>query len=183
MSPLRGDLVRLRARHEADVPILDQELHDDDVVTAVRGSGSAWRPIPRGSKASDYRVREPNDTDASFSVVELATDSLAGEISLWQIDTYNRWAHIGMALRPAYRGKGLGAEALRLACDYGFRVLGLHRLQVETLADNTAMLRTAERLGFRRELVHREHAWILGGFLDQVVLGLLADEHRNHASG
>lgn len=183
MNPLHGDLVRLRARHESDAAILDQELHDDDVAVAVRGSGSGWRPLSPGSQASDYRVREPSAEAAPFSIVEVATDTLAGDITLWAIDTYNRSAHIGMALRPAYQRKGLGGEALRLVCDYAFAVLGLHRLQVETLADNAAMLRTAERLGFRRELVHREKAWILGSFLDEVVLGLLATEHAKATSG
>jgi RimJ/RimL family protein N-acetyltransferase len=175
MSALRGELVRLRARHEADVPILDEELHDD-VPTAVRGSGRPWRPVSPGSKASFYRVREEDDPRAvEFSVVELATDTLAGEVSLWDIDSHNRSAHVGLALRPAYRGKGLGADAVRVIRDYGFTVLGLHRLQVDTLSDNHAMLAAAERAGFQRESVHRETAWVIGGFADQVVLGLLAD--------
>ncbi|HEX5118230.1 MAG TPA: GNAT family protein [Pseudonocardiaceae bacterium] len=172
---LHGSLVRLRARHEADVPVLDAELHDD-VAGNARGSRRAWRPISPGAQASMNRVAEPTERAAPFSVVTLAADELAGEASLWDIDTHHRSAHIGMALRPAYRGKGLATDVVRVLCHYGFVVLGLHRLQVDTLIDNHAMIATAERVGFRREAVNRHAGWVMGEFLDDVVLGLLARE-------
>ncbi|HKN96651.1 MAG TPA: GNAT family protein [Pseudonocardiaceae bacterium] len=176
VTPLRGELVRLRARIEADVRILDEELHDD-VVTAARGTQRPWRPMTPGHSSSHHRVKEPSAEAASFSVVELATDTLAGTAGLWGIDAHNRSAHLGLGLRPAFRGKGLGTDIVRVLCHYGFVVLGLHRLQIDTLADNHAMLAAAERVGFRRETVHRQSAWVLGEFLDEVVLGLLAREH------
>ncbi len=38
------------------------------------------------------------------------------------------------------------------------------------------MIRAAERNGFVREGVLRKSAWVLGEFMDEVVLGLLAGE-------
>lgn len=175
MSGLCGELVLLRARHEADEPILLAELHDD-VATESRGSVRPWRPISPGSEASPFRVREPGQEYAAFSVVELATDTLAGVASLWGIDSHNRTAHLGLGLRPGFQGRGMGTDITRVLCHYGFVVLGLHRLQVDTLADNEAMIRTAERVGFTREGLHREAAWIMGQRLDLAVLGLLATE-------
>ncbi|GAA3920638.1 hypothetical protein GCM10022244_32230 [Streptomyces gulbargensis] len=63
-------------------------------------------------------------------------------------------------------------------CHYGFVVRGLHRLQIDTLADNTAMLRAAGNNGFVREGVLRSSAWVLGAFADEVLLGLLAEEWK-----
>jgi RimJ/RimL family protein N-acetyltransferase len=54
--------------------------------------------------------------------------------------------------------------------------LGLHRLQAETLAGNTAMIATATRAGFVQEGSLRSSAWVNGQFADEVVLGLLASE-------
>jgi RimJ/RimL family protein N-acetyltransferase len=53
---------------------------------------------------------------------------------------------------------------------------GLHRLQVETLADNTAMIRAATQAGFVPEGTLRRAAWVNGAFADEVILGLLATE-------
>lgn len=172
---LQGELVGLRARHEADVAILVTEMHDD-VATDARGSRRPWRPLSPASKESFTRVQEPNDTFAPFSIVELATDTLAGEASLWEIDSHNRSAHVGIGLRPDFRGKGLSTDTLRVLCHYGFIVLGLHRLQVDTLSDNYPMLKAAERVGFTREGMTRGSAWVMGEFADDVILGMLAHE-------
>ncbi|HEX5118232.1 MAG TPA: GNAT family protein [Pseudonocardiaceae bacterium] len=172
---LTGELVRLRARMEADVPVLEAELHDD-VAGTVRGSRRPWRPLSPGAQASRNRVAEPTDREASFSVVTLEADALAGKAALWGINTHSRSAHIGLALRPAYRGKGLGTDVVRVLCHYGFVVLGLHRIQVDTLADNHAMITAAERVGFRREVVERQATFVLGEFIDEAILGLLAHE-------
>jgi RimJ/RimL family protein N-acetyltransferase len=81
-----------------------------------------------------------------------------------------------VSLRPAFRGRGLGADVVKVLCGYGFSNLGLHRLALETLSDNFAMIRTAERLGFVREGVLRQASWVTGHFYDDVLFGLLAGE-------
>ena len=120
----------------------------------------------------------PSDDAAVLSVVRLPTEELAGEALLWGIDTHNRSAHLGISLLPSFRGHGLGADVVRLLCYYGFAVRGMHRLQVETLADNAAMIATATRAGFTREGTLRGTSWVDGAFADEAVLGLLAAEWR-----
>lgn len=174
---LRGEFVGLRARIESDVPILHSELYEN-VATRSRADSRPWRPIPSGP-FSPYALAEPSPTEAIFSVVELGSHSLAGEAVLWQIDTHNRFAHLGMSLIPQFRGRGLAAEVVALLCQYGFRTRGLSRLQLETLADNDAMRRTAERAGFTLEATLRRSAWVEGQFLDEVIYGLLDSEWRS----
>src|SRR6516165_4531220 len=170
---LRAGKVGLRARDEADVAILHAELYED-IATRARADSRPWRPIPVGSAASPYAVSEPRDEVAVFSVVELASGELAGEALLWAIDLHNRTAHLGLSLRPAFRGRGLGADVVAALCEYGFAVRGLHRLQVDTLASNTAMIRAASRAGFVPEGRLRRAAWVNGEFADEMILGLLA---------
>jgi RimJ/RimL family protein N-acetyltransferase len=172
---LRGRKVALRARHDDDVPVLQAELYED-VATYSRADSRPWRPMPPGSAASPYRVREPADDAAAFSVVELASAELAGEALLWGIDLHNRMAHIGVSLRPAFRGRGLGADVVRVLCGYGFAIRGLHRLQIETLTDNAAMIAAGTGAGFVPEGTLRKSAWVNGDFADEVVLGLLSTE-------
>lgn len=172
---LRGELAVLRARRESDIAVFDTELHDD-VQTRVRSDSRPWWPVPAGSAASSYRVPEDSKHVACFSVDELASGELAGDALLWGIDQHNRLAHIGLALRPGYRGRGLSTDTVRVLCRYGFAVLGLHRLQIETLADNEAMIKAATRAGFVPEGTLRRTAWVNGAFMDEVILGQLAAE-------
>ncbi|MDT9692453.1 GNAT family protein [Streptomyces sp. P9(2023)] len=174
---LRGGKVGLRARHEDDIPILRTELYDD-VANAARAEGGPWRPITPGSKDPRLVVDDTNQGLVQFSVVELDGGKLVGTATLWGIDTHNRSAHIGLGLLPASRGQGYGTDVVAVLCHYGFVVRGLQRLQIETLADNAAMLRSAERSGFVREGVLRSSAWVMGEFLDEVLLGLLAQDWK-----
>ncbi|MGW5778153.1 GNAT family N-acetyltransferase [Streptomyces sp. NPDC003863] len=173
----RGDTVGLRARHEEDIPVLRTELYDD-VVNGSRAEGGPWRPITPGSKDPRLVVDGKEQRHVPFSVVELEGGTLVGTATLWGIDTHNRCAHIGLGLLPSARGKGYGTDVVAVLCHYGFVVRGLHRLRIETLADNHAMLRSAERNGFVREGVLRSSAWVLGEFLDEVLLGLLAEDWK-----
>jgi RimJ/RimL family protein N-acetyltransferase len=172
---LFGERVGLRARHEADGPILEAELYND-VVTQLQSDSRPWRPISPDSTASRYRIKDPKDGVEVFSVVELATQELAGAATLWGVDSHNRYGHLGIALRPACRGRQLGADVVRVLCHYGFAILGLHRLQIETLAENEAMIRAASKAGFVSEGLLRQAAWMAGEFTDEAIMGLLAEE-------
>ena len=174
---LRGELTLLRARTEDDARTLHADLYED-VATWVRSDTRPWVPIPFGS-LSPYWPAEavPSGSDADvFAVTELATGELAGEAVLWGIDLHNRSAHAGLSLRPACRGRGLGGDVVRVLCRYGFAIRGLHRMQLETLADNAAMIAVAERLGFTREGTMRNCSWVNGQWMDDVVFGLLDTE-------
>ncbi|QNS07533.1 GNAT family N-acetyltransferase [Streptomyces xanthii] len=177
---LKGSKVGLRARHEDDVPILQAELYDD-VVTTSRANGKPWRPITPGSKKTQFLVDDEDQVNIQFSVVDLEHGTLLGGAQLWGIDPHNRAAHIGMGLRPSARGQGYATDVVSVLCHYGFVIRGLNRLQIETLADNAAMLRCAERNGFVREGVLRSSAWVMGEFLDEVLLGLLVQDWKQTA--
>jgi RimJ/RimL family protein N-acetyltransferase len=174
---LRAGKVGLRARDEADIAILHAELYEDIATYTIADS----RPIPAASSASPYAIGESRDDPARFSVVELAPGELAGgELAgaalLWAIDQHNRSAHLGLSLRPSFRGRGLGTDVVLALCEYGFAVRGLHRLQVDTLASNAAMISAAVRAGFSQEGTLRGADWVNGEFVDEVILGLLASD-------
>lgn len=172
---MRGARIGLRARLESDVPVLHSEVYDD-VATWSRAGSSPWRPVAPGSARSPFAMTEPSaDTDC-FSVVELESLELVGEAVLWGVDLDTRRAHVGMSLRPAFRGRGFGVDILRTLCEYGFAVRGLRRLQVETLTDNVPMIRAAVRVGFTREGTLRRSARVYGTHADEAVLGLLSEE-------
>jgi RimJ/RimL family protein N-acetyltransferase len=172
---LRGEKISLRARHAADVPLLQAELYDD-VDARSRANSRAWVPFSPDSPDPPFGVREATDAAVPFSVVDLASGDLAGSAMLWGIDTHNRLGHLGMSLLPSFQGRGLGTDVVKTLVRYGFSVRGLHRLTVETLADNHAMIGAARKAGFTHEGTLRAAAWVNGAFLDEVVYGLLATD-------
>ncbi|MET9922629.1 GNAT family protein [Streptomyces sp. NPDC006435] len=171
---IKHDKVLLRARRDSDVDLLHRELYED-VATRVRGDSRLWRPLPTGDQ-SPFAVPKPDDETPCFTVEEVASGDVAGEAVVWGVDLHNRCAHLGLALRPGFRGRGLAADTMAALCTYGFAVRGFHGLQVETLSENTPMLRAAQRVGFTVEGTLRRNAWVFGTWADEVILGLLAEE-------
>lgn len=92
------------------------------------------------------------------------------------IDRHNMNGGLGITLLPAARGRGLGPDAIRVLLRYAFRDRGLHRVQLEVLADNAPAIAAYRRVGFVEDGRRREAAWVDGRFVDEVVMSVLAHE-------
>jgi RimJ/RimL family protein N-acetyltransferase len=172
---IRQGKIVLRDRRESDVAVLHRELHDD-VPLHARADGRPWMPVGALGPKAPYAPPPPDGETAVFSVDEAGSGELAGSALLWSVDTHHRSAHLGVGLRPAFRGRGLGKDIVRGLCLYGFTVRGLHRLQVDTLSDNAAMIAAARASGFAVEGMFRKSRWSYGTWADEVVLSLLAED-------
>jgi RimJ/RimL family protein N-acetyltransferase len=124
----------------------------------------------------DKSLAELDASRARFTAETVADGTVIGACSLWGLDAFNQFGHVGISLLPAARGQGYGREMLRLLCHYGFRFRNLHRIELETLATNTAMRRLAESCGFALEGLQREQAYDGAGFSDLALYGLLRQE-------
>jgi RimJ/RimL family protein N-acetyltransferase len=114
------------------------------------------------------------DDPGFFSVVAVQDGEHVGEALLWGIDQHNRLAHLGLALRPSFRGRGWSVEVLCVLCFYGFDVRALNRLQLETAEDNRPVIAARRALGSKSQAT-----WVLGNFVDTVIMGLLAANWRD----
>jgi RimJ/RimL family protein N-acetyltransferase len=121
-------------------------------------------------------LAEPDLRSAKFTAETIADGTVIGACSLWGLDAFNQFGHIGISLLPPARGQGYGREMVRLLCHYGFRFRNLHRIELETLATNAAMRKLAESCGFKLEGIQREQAYDGDGFTDIVLYGLLRRE-------
>jgi RimJ/RimL family protein N-acetyltransferase len=62
--------------------------------------------------------------------------------------------------------------------EYGFSVLGLHRIELRAAPSNIGSVRVAEKVGFTREGMLRHGARGADGWHDVEVFGLLASDER-----
>jgi RimJ/RimL family protein N-acetyltransferase len=82
----------------------------------------------------------------------------------------------GLAVAPAWRGRGVGDEAARLLQRHLIGELGFHRLQMEIYGFNERALRHAERAGWIREGVRRKAYWRNETWVDGILFGLVAED-------
>ena len=81
----------------------------------------------------------------------------AGTVTWERVNQRSRIASVGgLAVDPAFRGRGVGVEAARALQRHLLREVGFHRLQMEVYGFNERALRLAERAGWVREEVRRK---------------------------
>jgi len=181
---LTGEAVFLRALARDDVASLRRRLHDD-VETWQLARSEPWAPRSLEALLADFdaEVAANDPTVALFAITRRdGTGPALGQATLHRMDSAHGSAEVGLALVRDARGRGVGGDALRVLCDLAFRVRGLRRLQVQTLAGNAPMLAVARGCGFVEEGRRREAEFYDGQHVDVVVLGLLAREWRDSAA-
>lgn len=82
----------------------------------------------------------------------------------------------GYWIDQAYAGRNIVPIAVALACDYLLLRVGLHRVEINIVPDNTASLRVVEKLGFRSEGIRKDYIHINGGWRDHASFAITAEE-------
>ena len=113
-----------------------------------------------------------------LAVTVNGVDEYLGEIVLNDIDDVVGSANLRLAMRPGYRGRGYGTEAIQLMLGLAFDGLGLHRVELDVLAINARAKSLYENLGFRIEGRKRDAYRDGEGWCDGILMGLLEDEFR-----
>lgn len=113
----------------------------------------------------------------NFAIVRSCDDVLMGNTSLIDINHVSRKATIGIFIGDAEnRGKGYGAEALRLLVNYGFKTLNLHNIMLQVFSDNTGAINCYKKVGFKEFGRRREACYKNGQYVDDVYMDILETE-------
>jgi RimJ/RimL family protein N-acetyltransferase len=168
---LSGELVRLRERREEDETLLYDLAADLDTWELRRPEA----PRPQTRAEFHQKFTEAPAPDATLFAITV-DDRLVGRCDLFHEDTFARHAEVGIGLLPACRGRGYGTDALRVLVEFAFTRRNLGRVYLGTLATNSAALACYKKVGFVEEGRLRQHAWVRGEYVDEVVMGLLRSE-------
>jgi RimJ/RimL family protein N-acetyltransferase len=164
--------VSIRRARPGDVDFLVELVTHEQVAPFL----AAVRPSGREQMAA-LVDRSCSDPEA-FGVLVIEVDGeRAGTVEFERVNVRSRIASLGgLALQPAFRGRGIADEAARLVQRHLISELGFHRLQLEVYAFNERALAHAERSGFVREGVRRKAYWRDGRWVDAVLFGLVEED-------
>ncbi len=178
---LRGDRVVIRPYREEDAQTLL------DAINESRDHLRPWMPW-----ANDHQSVEETRTwivrslaerllreSFNLSIWEIASDRLLGAIGLHPRGWDSRAFEIGYWVRASAQGHGYVSEAVRLLTDYAFAVLSATRVAIHCDARNQRSAAVAERLGFVREALLRNHMLAPDGSLrDTLIFSLTPSDPR-----
>jgi ribosomal-protein-alanine N-acetyltransferase len=84
-----------------------------------------------------------------------------------------RNAELGYDLARPYWGQGIMTEAVRAMIQFGFKHMGLHRIEAEVMPENSASIRLLRKLDFHEEGILQERSFWKGAFRDLAMFALL----------
>src|SRR5215471_12480073 len=174
-SILAGERVRLRGVRDDDLPTLAKWEMDPGRMATL----SNWVAPPSEAAARERIANwSANQKDDLGFAIETLEDPpvLVGNIGLWGARPKDRCATLGIALGREYVGRGYGTDAMRVIVGYGFREMGLHRIQLGVAPFNPAGIRAYEKAGFVEEGRLRESVLHDGRWYDEVLMSILDHE-------
>jgi diamine N-acetyltransferase len=169
LGPYRRDLIDTVARwmNDFEVAIL---------------SGDPLRPTMREYIEAEYEqiAKESPHRSVNFIIYERVTWRAIGLTELRHINQKHGSAELGILIgEKDCWGKGYGTEATVLILDYGFTVMGLHNIMLETFSYNERAVRTYRRAGFREIGRRRESVCWGDRRYDIILMDCLSSEFQS----
>ena len=180
---LTGERVLLRLPERGDVPAIVQFFRENEDFFAPTSP-----PRPDGFLTDAYQLARVEEARADFDadqalrlLVLLRSDgSLVGRANFTR---FTRGAFhactLGYQLGRRHQGHGFMTEALRLAIDYVFDELLMHRIEANHLPDNPRSANLLARLGFSKEGYAKDYLLIDGRWRDHVLNSLTNPHWEN----
>lgn len=169
---LQGTLVRLRAYEPADIAPLNDLINDPDV---GEGLGMVMPQAVSGFKAF-LETTERDPSKSIFVIERLEGHVPIGGCSFFSIEAAPRTAVLGIWLGKPYWDEGLGTDAVRTLCRFGFDHMNLHRIELTVFETNPRAKRAYENVGFVVEGTRRRSEFVGGRHVGSYLMGLLAEE-------
>ena len=178
---LGGHRVGLALMRKEDVPTIARWNQDLEFTAEIGSPGEAHSLEMRQELYEKNSRMRPDSVE--FAVILLSTGQLIGFGGLFDISrAMTATLFVGIGERDHWN-KGLGTEATRLICEYGFFFRNLHSIKVEVNGYNRRAIRVYERLGFKLVGRIRDAIMLNGRRYDQVIMDLLRQEFKlEHAA-
>jgi RimJ/RimL family protein N-acetyltransferase len=152
-----GDgVVALREFRRSDIPAMVPMLDDEPIVRWTRV------PHPYGERdALDYIARGDAERERgegmNLAILDAEETELLGSLSVRIASWPDLRGQLGYLVGAHARGRGVAPRAIRITARWGFRTLGLERVEILVHPENKPSQRAAEKAGFTREGVLRSY--------------------------
>lgn len=159
---IQGDKVRIRKINLNDADLLCKWWSNGEVMQHVGFTNGVKTDIGGLKDNIKNQLNDMNKYRKSrmFIVLDKNTEERIGELVFHDLDLENKSCTIGIKICEVdYQGKGYGEDTLRTFLTYLFKEFNLHRIELDTLFENTRARNLYKKVGFK-EIGIRRDAWI-----------------------
>ncbi|UZD22878.1 GNAT family N-acetyltransferase [Algoriphagus halophytocola] len=149
ITALKTERLMLRPIVASDIDAVFKGLSDPEV---IKYYGVNFQSLEATKEQmSFYEDLKKNGTGIWFAICSLDNTVFFGAAGLNDLNQEHKKAEIGFWLMKEFWGQGIVVEVLQLICNYGFDVLGLHRIEGFVESNNLKCKRAMSKLDFRLE--------------------------------
>lgn len=172
---IRGERVYLRAQERSDVPTFVRWFNDSETLSFL--SMRAPMSVPMEESWFNHMLEQQGKDAYHFTMCRLEDDKPIGTVGLFEVDTVNGNAGIGISVgEKDLWGQGYGTDAMFALMDFGFGQLRLERMWLEVYDHNARAIRSYEKCGFVLEGTQRRAMFKRGRYIDVLLMSILHDE-------
>ena len=172
MTYLENDEIKLRALEPEDLDVLYKWENDADLwhcgVTIAPYSKFAIKEYIAESRLDIFQSKQ-----LRLMIVKKDNGESAGTVDLYDFDPMNMRAGVGILIDEAYRGKGVGKQALHLINDYAFDFLMLKQLFAYVPKPNEISLKLFSQSGYSNTACLKKWIKTGKGFEDVFLMQLI----------
>lgn len=111
-----------------------------------------------------------------LTVCILHEGKIAGVVDFHEFNWNHKRTSIGYWMGAEYKGRGLLTRSCHVLFDYAFQELGIHRIEIRAAEENVKSRAIPERLGFVKEGIIRDAAYLYDRYTNHVVYGMLGED-------
>lgn len=173
---LKGEQLFLRALEPEDLDFVHDIENDEHLwelsTTLTPYSRCIIKEYLENAHRDIYEVKQ-----LRLAICRNTTQEILGMIDLFDYDPKHRRAGVGILISSnAERGRGYGAEALKLITTYSFTHLDIHQLYANILEGNDRSIKLFTKMGFERVGILRDWRRIRGKYYNEFLYQLI-DNH------
>ncbi|SFB11396.1 diamine N-acetyltransferase [Lentibacillus halodurans] len=166
--------LRLRTLEKDDLSFLHHLFNNPDVMNYW--FSEAYMSMEKLKE--NYDKNHDNPRNREF-ILTNGNESL-GFIGLFEIEQRHRNAEFAIIIDPNHQGNGYASKATKLAVNYAFSVLNLHKLYLVVDKVNEKASHIYEKVGFKAEGEMIEHFFINGEYHDGVMMSLFQRDYWDY---
>ena len=174
---IQGDRIYLSPINPDDYEQYCIWMNDPAVTDNIGQTSQIWS-IPKEKQFLDEIIKD----GFNFAIIRAEDDKLIGGATLHDVNHRSRNAQCGLYIGDAEnRGKGYGAETLRLLLDYGFKALNLNNVMLKCFSFNKQGIACYKKVGFKLIGERRNACYINGEYHNDVFMDILKEEFYRNA--
>ena len=172
MLTLSGKNINLRPLEPEDLEFIYEIENNEDLWEL----SSTQTPYSRFliKQYLDNAHRDIYEVKQLRLVIETKEEERLGLIDIFDFDPQHRRAAIGILIvEKENRGKGFGAEALKLLCGYSFERLKLHQLYANVAEENLKSQKLFRNMNFQQIGIKKDWNLVNGNYKNEILYQLI----------